>query len=427
MVRLLNTTIGAAGAEVNGKNRSPEKKAPRRPNSVPEKAAPGGLNSAPEKTPKGGVPARLNSARESTPQKSRIGTPEIGRKAASYLDYVVQEHLDISEAPKKPEKEPPKSAQKRGPAVAELRSRIEVCGKGVKCWTHCGCCARVFVPLFCDQRLCWRCAERKARELFRRHAGRLADFRFPAHVVLTVPNRPAGSLAAALDDLSAALCRLTRTKFWRSRVRAAVVGLGLTWTRGRRGERGTPPGWHPHWHLLVDSEYLPQGALQREWERACRLPLAIPYVRRANDVRGLFAEILLGSRDDAKRLVGQSDVVLAEAAAALRGRRRVRFYGSLPEVDLDLPPDDGRAHCPLDGVTFRWREWEWEVFRASELSWSPADAHVSFAGFDYHSDAVPRFEAARLRGGAMPTNVFHQPELFPVPDADAESAWRKAK
>ncbi|MBA7555792.1 hypothetical protein ES705_48479 [subsurface metagenome] len=105
----------------------------------------------------------------------------------------------------------------------------------------------------------------------------------------------------------------------------------------------------------------------------------------------------------------------------------MRFYGSLPDVDLDLPPDDGRAHCPLDGVTFRWKEWEWEVFRASEIRWTFADARVSFAGFDYHSDAVPRFDAARLRGGATPTNVFHQPELFPVPGDDAGSTWRKAE
>lgn len=324
----------------------------------------------------------------------------------------------------KAEKQPPESAQKRAFDVAELRRRMEACGKGVKRWTHCGCCARVFVPLLCNQRLCWVCAERKARELFRRYAGRLAGFTWASHVVLTLPSRPAGSLAAMLDDMSAALRRLTHTKFWRSCVRFAVVGLGLTWTFGRQG---TCPGWHPHWHLLLDSEWVGQGALQREWERACRLPLAIVRVRRAFDVQGLFAEILLGSRDDAKRLEGQSDDVLAEAGAALRGRRRVRFCGTLPDVDLDLPPDDGRAHCGLCGVTFQWREWDWEVFRASEVLWSPADARVSFAGFDYHCDAVPRFDAARIRGGAVPTNVFHQPELFPVPDADARSNWRKAK
>jgi hypothetical protein len=262
-------------------------------------------------------------------------------------------------------------------------------------------CGGVFViPQSCCVRTCPDCEAARQTRVVEAYAAAVADLdpdrvRF---LTLTVANVPRGELAAGLDHLGAAVARLKHRALWkggrcRDRARcgmgpdpdrpgwklphppvtAAMTSTEVTYNAAERS-------WHPHAHLLIESDYLPHDELRGAWAEITgdsRI-VWIESVRRhagqrfAGDVRAALHELLKYAAKPAPAFLEAGDAgTLAELLVALRGRRLTAAAGKLygrpvdedpPELDLVLVlPDNPAAEpyraprvCPLHGDVADW-------------------------------------------------------------------------
>jgi len=111
-----------------------------------------------------------------------------------------------------------------------------------------------------------------------------AEVAQPKHVVLTARNTTTISRPQVKAYVKA-LARLRRTKFARN------------WTGGFYSIETTNEsrGWHIHFHLLVDANWIDQAELARQWARVIGQDFAIVYVRdaRGEDYRGEVCKYLV--------------------------------------------------------------------------------------------------------------------------------------
>ncbi|MBA7570164.1 hypothetical protein ES708_11911 [subsurface metagenome] len=119
---------------------------------------------------------------------------------------------------------------------------------------------------YCHDRWCLPCGATRGRTI----AHTLADLIGDKHVrfvTLTLKHRDC-PLADQLARLRKCLARLRRTALWRRCVTAGAVFWEIKYTgQANSGDIG----WHPHVHLLVQGEYLPNKApdrpLSKLWHR----------------------------------------------------------------------------------------------------------------------------------------------------------------
>lgn len=156
-------------------------------------------------------------------------------------------------------------------------------------------------------------------------------------------------------------------------VTAAVTSMEVTYN----AERKT---WHPHAHLLVEGDYLPQDELARAWEaltgdsRIVWIESVRRYADRkwAGDVKAALRELLKYAAKPTPAFLDPADGgILAELLVALRGRHLMSASGKLygldladdePELDLvlvlpdnpDQEPYRAPRVCPLHGGPADW-------------------------------------------------------------------------
>lgn len=119
------------------------------------------------------------------------------------------------------------------------------------------CYAESRIYASCHLRLCQRCALRLAGLFVARHWTALQKMRRPKLLTLTFQSTYKLT-PATITSCSKALAKLRHQKLWKDHVSGGVAGLELTYG---------PPGWHPHYHLLIDSDYIPRPLLIKAWKR----------------------------------------------------------------------------------------------------------------------------------------------------------------
>jgi hypothetical protein len=143
-------------------------------------------------------------------------------------------------------------------------------------------------------------------------------------------------LGAQLDRLFAAFKRLRSKALWKERVRGGVAFLEV-----KRSER--TGRWHPHFHVLLDSDFLPQATISALW-------LDVTGDSRIVDIR-----LVRGQHDVANYVTKyvtkpiQAATVrdregLIEAVKALSGRRMFIAFGTWRTWKLTQTADPSKWH-----------------------------------------------------------------------------------
>ena len=202
------------------------------------------------------------------------------------------------------------------------RIALEACGSlvGVK---KCGECQHIdegslVAVSTCKVRLCTSC-QRKRAEVMKRivdMAMELIDK--PRMVTLTVKN--GWNLKERVKHLVESFKRLRRRDFWKDKVRGGLAFMEVTFDEEK--------GWHPHFHVMVDSKFMNVFELSSEWNEVTG-DSSIVDIRLAWDARELAKYVtkvgdLLKVKDPVKRMEIVRDYML--------GMKRVRMmvaFGNL--------------------------------------------------------------------------------------------------
>jgi len=152
-------------------------------------------------------------------------------------------------------------------------------------------------------------------------------------ITLTVVDGP--DLAERVRHLERSFRKLKQQKLWRRCVEGGIRVLEI-----KRGERSGL--WHPHYHLLVTGNYIPQRELAVAWKKATG-DSGIVHVcfAGANVVKELFKYTV----KDAGLTPGDLD----EAARVLKGKRVVAVLGLFYNRQVPLAEAGEQPRCEVCG------------------------------------------------------------------------------
>lgn len=123
---------------------------------------------------------------------------------------------------------------------------------------HCG--HIIQVPVYCGNRFCQVCSQHR-NKLIRYKLKTFMDTRCLAKgdsfkfLTLTIKNQ--STLPGMMDHLTKSFRKLRQRALWRNTVRGGAAVLEVT---------GTPGNWHVHFHIVLESAFLPFKALLAEWK-----------------------------------------------------------------------------------------------------------------------------------------------------------------
>jgi hypothetical protein len=175
-----------------------------------------------------------------------------------------------------------------------------------------------------------------------------------------------------LGDMSAAFTALMRRKYVRQRVRGAIRSIEVTWNFFS----GT---WHPHIHVLFDSDWMDKEILAKLWTEECqrfkslRFETLRPWWYEKFDIpekqKNYFVDMRQADADAihevAKYITKPIDVIRAgadkvvEFLIAIKCRRLYEKYGTLRNIKIDwelgeVDGDKPEVETPMKG----WCPWE---------------------------------------------------------------------
>lgn len=222
-----------------------------------------------------------------------------------------------------------RSWQQRRVRVAAALAVSGVSASRARRFSTCGCQAWVLrstenpddyriVPDFCHDRWCVPCANARAYRITANLLTQLGD-RQTRFVTLTLKASP-HTLRQRIDRLLSAFANLRRRAFWKERVQGGCGFLEIT-----RGSQGAH--WHPHLHLILEGRYLPKEQLVATWLDLTgdSYVVDIKLVREQHVVGRYVTKY--ASKPLAPELL-RSPEALAEAVAALRGRKLLYAFGT---------------------------------------------------------------------------------------------------
>lgn len=198
----------------------------------------------------------------------------------------------------------------------------------------------------CHDRWCEVCGRERAAVIAENafHAVKGEVVRF---VTLTLKHSPT-SLSDQLDRINASFNRLRERRWWKDRVRggAAFLEVKLSEKSGL---------WHPHLHLIIDSDFLDQRELSQEWLGVTG-DSSIVDVRLIRDFGGVAAYVTKYVTKPASAEVYAVPERLDEMILAMRGRRLCATFGSWRGLKLsEVPPSDCEWKS-LGSVTSLWSQ-----------------------------------------------------------------------
>lgn len=175
----------------------------------------------------------------------------------------------------------------------------------------------------------------------------------PKLLTLTIPNVARLTKHVVLS-IPRALKRLFRRKYYQNLVRGGLLALEVT---------NTGNGWHPHAHVLLDADYLPQQKLDKDWKKLTggmvdirartpqnALPYMLKYVGKAPDI------YRTDQNKGLKRYCSPDERIEREIEynAAMKGIRTVQPFGTLYGKEKPVKPVLTCATC---GGTDWISEW----------------------------------------------------------------------
>lgn len=236
-----------------------------------------------------------------------------------------------------------------GWAARRARVSAALIAAGVPCrrrenFAQCGADAMVEVnsdtgqirvnACFCKDRFCQPCQQARAARIQRALAER-APIKKCLHIVLTLRSSEQ-PLATQLARLYKASSKLRAGKFWKSRVAGGSQTLEVT-----RNEATSQ--WHPHLHLLVHSDWVPQAELAKEWMRVTG-DSSIVHVSLVENHAAAVREVTKYLGKPIHRSIDFQQSSLVELIKALHGKRMIGTFGSWrhdPLLKDDAPDSPG--------------------------------------------------------------------------------------
>ena len=168
----------------------------------------------------------------------------------------------------------------------------------------------------CEVKWCPLCAPRLSRERKTALAAWVGQVKRPRHLVLTVRNSKTLT-KSYVKWFKACFSKLRRTKLFSS-VRGGFYSLEVT---------NESRGWHLHLHALIDSEFIDQSELAKEWARIVGQDFAIVYLtsKADTDYTAEVAKYVVKGSELAK----WSGEEIAAFVDAFTGVRTFSAFGSL--------------------------------------------------------------------------------------------------
>lgn len=123
-------------------------------------------------------------------------------------------------------------------------------------------------------------------------------------------------LADQLTRLKQAFRRLRQMREWRNRAGFGLGTIEITWNRDRQQ-------WHPHLHIIVDSDYIPHNLLMRMWRKASGGSYIVHIKSLRAGQEGYLTKYLVKSPSIPAGKV-------REFAAGLAGQRQIITFGNPP-------------------------------------------------------------------------------------------------
>ena len=182
-------------------------------------------------------------------------------------------------------------------------------------------------PNRCNSRWCPACNPTRRSIIAKRVELAVREMKWPSVITLTVRHDETERLAHQLDRVQRAWRNLLRSKAkerWAGGIRVLEV------THGQHG-------WHAHLHLLCDCQWFPKGELAELWAKASQGAhrVEVERLRCAGDAARYVAKYVSKEAGNA----GESDIVVWERIAAMKGVRTISTFGNMAGFALASEPD----------------------------------------------------------------------------------------
>jgi|SRR5579875_99705 len=212
-----------------------------------------------------------------------------------------------------------KLASAYGEAGYEDRAdRVSACGKTYSFYVCTECGQFCYLQEYqCGDRLCPLCARRRVARLLQNYGGLLKGLKAARMVTVSLPSKALGQLHLAVKELWNAFTRLRHRAIWKV-VRGAIASLEITFNPKDKT-------WHPHLHVVVDSEFIPWIKLREAWREVTGGLGQAVYIQKCR--RGWHRELIKYVTKVADLM--KSPEALREFYKWSRNKRFIRTYGTL--------------------------------------------------------------------------------------------------
>lgn len=178
----------------------------------------------------------------------------------------------------------------------------------------------------CRSRMCPYCGKGRAAKLQVSLYHLIQKMKAPKHLTLTYRSND-DPLGVQLKKLKYAFKRLRNTADWKKKVTGGVFTVEVT----RNADTGR---WHPHMHIVIDSEYLPQKRLVFLWSKYMPDGKNV-WIRPVTNAHGMGWEMA--------KYIGKAPTTrdwtigaIREYQTASAGARFVQCFGDYSKYKLNL-------------------------------------------------------------------------------------------
>lgn len=258
---------------------------------------------------------------------------------------------------------------KRTGANGQVLDRFANCGSGARVeWSPSEKRYRIRAH-YCHHRLCLACGEARSRKIASALTKHLRSH--PARFVTLTLRHSAAKLTDQLNRLYRSFAVLRRRNFWKDRVSGGAAFLEIKYKPETRT-------WHPHLHILAQTDWLPQKDLSAEW-LAVTGDSYIVDVRPIADAAACTAYVCKYASKPLDPSLYCIPDILDEAACSLRGRRLCLTFAGWRGLKLEQPspdPDDWVLIGRLDELWDRAERGDIEAARIlAEILHNPTEEH----------------------------------------------------
>ena len=183
----------------------------------------------------------------------------------------------------------------------------------------------------CHDRFCQICGKARQLRIAAALKPRITGHR-TAFVVLT-PRSNDRPLREQITAIYRSAAKLRQTKWWKARVSGGFQCFEITWNPKTRQ-------WHPHLHLLVHFDWLPQDELSHQWSLVAD-GATVVHVSLVKQDEKAIRECTKYIGKIVHRTVYAEPDLIPVLMQAMKGRRLVTTFGSwrLDPLIKDEPPD----------------------------------------------------------------------------------------